>query len=56
MRYQESVIEGTETLVLRSELTGKEYLISLGLPYDYEDEPEKKWPVVYLLDGNFFSE
>lgn len=54
MTYPEAVIEGTETYVLRSELTGKEYRISVGLPYDYHDEPEKKWPVVYHLDGNVY--
>ena len=50
MAYREAVIEGTETRVLRSELAEKEYLISLGLLCAYRDEPEKKWPVVYLMD------
>lgn len=54
MTYQVAVIEGSEMRVLRSELTGKDYLISVGLPYGYYDEPEKKWPVVYHIDGNVY--
>jgi predicted alpha/beta superfamily hydrolase len=54
MTYREAVIEGSETRVLRSDLTGKDYLISVGLPYGYHDEPEKNWPVVYLIDGNMY--
>ena len=50
MAYREAVLDGNETRVLRSELTEKEYLISVGLPYAYRDKPEKKWPVVYLMD------
>ena len=51
MTYQEAVIKGAESRVLRSELTGKEYLISVALPYGYDDDPDKKWPVVFLLDA-----
>lgn len=54
MTYKEAVIEGSKVHVLRSELTGKDYLISVGLPYGYRDETEKKWPVVYIMDGNFY--
>lgn len=49
-----AVIKGTETPVLRSDHTSQEYLISLGLPQLYPDEPDKKWPVVYLLDANYY--
>ncbi len=42
MSIKNAVIKGTETHVLRSDLTGQEYLISLGLPHLYPDEPEKK--------------
>ena len=54
MSNRNAVIKGTETWVLRSDLTGKEHLISLGLPHLYPDEPEKKWPVVYLIDANYY--
>lgn len=54
MTIRGAAIEGSEAQVLHSELTGKEYLISVGLPYGYYDEPEKKWPVVYLLDSYLF--
>lgn len=54
MSNDNAVIKGTETLLLRSEHTSQEYLISLGLPHLYPDEPDKKWPVVYLLDANYY--
>jgi predicted alpha/beta superfamily hydrolase len=54
MPFREASIKGTETRVLRSRHTEKKHLISLGLPQRYRNEPEKKWPVVYLLDANFF--
>ncbi|MGW8318623.1 MAG: alpha/beta hydrolase [Candidatus Promineifilaceae bacterium] len=54
MPNNNAVTEGSETLVLRSDFTEKEYLISLGLPHLYHDEPGKKWPVVYLLDANYY--
>jgi hypothetical protein len=49
-----AMIEGSDARIMRSELTGKDYLISVSLPYGYHDEPEKQWPVVYLLDGNVY--
>jgi predicted alpha/beta superfamily hydrolase len=54
MPFREATIKGSESRVLRSQHTRKDYLISLGLPQRYRDEPEKKWPAVYLLDANFF--
>jgi predicted alpha/beta superfamily hydrolase len=54
MPFRKASIKGTETRVLRSQHTKKKYLISLGLPHRYPNEPERKWPVVYLLDANFF--
>jgi predicted alpha/beta superfamily hydrolase len=54
MGDQEAVIEGSNTHFIRSELIGTDYLVSVGLPYDYDEEPEKKWPIVYLLDSNIF--
>lgn len=55
MTYGEAVIEGSETRRLRSEGTGKDYLISVSLPYGYHDDPQKQWPVVYLMDGNVYA-
>jgi predicted alpha/beta superfamily hydrolase len=54
MSYKAAVIEGSEISVLRSELTSKDYLISVSLPYGYHHEIEKKWPVVYHIDGNTY--
>ena len=38
-----------ETVVL--EAVGTERSVNIILPPDYAAEPEKRWPVVYLLDG-----
>jgi len=54
MSHKAAVIEGSEIRVLQSELTSKDYLISVSLPYGYHDDIEKNWPVVYHIDGNTY--
>lgn len=41
-----------EYFPLRSTLAGHEYHIFVRLPQDYAKEPERRYPVVYLLDGD----
>jgi len=47
-------ISGSELHTIKSKHTGKRYCIMIGLPIEYDDKPSKKWPVVYLTDGNFY--
>lgn len=43
----------SELHVIKSKHTGRQYHIMIGLPHHYYDEPKRKWPVIYLTDGNF---
>jgi predicted alpha/beta superfamily hydrolase len=38
---------------IQSEKLGQERRITIGLPASYEANPEKKYPVLYLLDGDY---
>lgn len=37
---------------IRSQATGREYHIYVRLPEGYAQHPDRRWPVVYLLDGD----
>ena len=49
-----AVVPATEVRVMRSVSAERDYLISVALPYHYDEEPEKVWPVIYVLDGNLY--
>ena len=38
---------------MHSALANDHYLISVALPFHYEDRTDEAWPVIYVLDGNF---
>ena len=54
MPAKPATIFGSESHTLKSKHTGKPYRITIGLPGEYYDKPTKKWPVVYLVDGNWY--
>ncbi|HSG43546.1 MAG TPA: alpha/beta hydrolase-fold protein [Anaerolineales bacterium] len=54
MPAKPATILGSELHTLRSKDTGKPYRITIGLPFEYYDKPSKKWPVIYLVDGNWY--
>src|SRR5713226_4828843 len=54
---------GTEVRQMKSKGTGKDYRISIALPYGYFDQPGEfnffehsrtAWPVVYMVDANWY--
>lgn len=47
------VIRNSELVELHSEQTGRDYEIIVGLPESYAKEPERRYPVLYLLDGQW---
>lgn len=47
-------ISGSELHTIKSKHTDTRYRITVSLPYEYDDKPSKKWPVVYLTDGNSY--
>src|SRR3954447_26934526 len=54
MERAPAVVPATEVRVIRSVSTDTDYQISVALPYHYDDEPDKVWPVIYVLDGNLY--
>jgi predicted alpha/beta superfamily hydrolase len=54
MSFRKVSLISTETRLVRSMHTGRKYELSIGLPYDYAEIPRQKWPVLYLLDANFY--
>jgi predicted alpha/beta superfamily hydrolase len=63
MTAQQATILASEVRMMRSKVSGREYRISIALPYAYFDSPNKswpvdnpleKWPVVYLTDANWY--
>lgn len=49
-----ATIPATEVRMVQSLAIGQEYLISVALPFHYNEYPEKIYPVIYVLDGNLF--
>lgn len=47
-------IPETEMRIMRSEVVGQEYCISIALPASYHDQSDKIYPVIYLLDANLY--
>ena len=47
------VIENSELVELHSEQTGRDYQLIVGLPESYAKEPDRRYPVLYLLDGQW---
>jgi len=47
-------IPGTETRVVHSKVANQDYLISVALPVGYDEHPDKRYPVIYVLDGNWY--
>jgi hypothetical protein len=47
------VIQNSELIDLHSDQTGRDYELIVGVPDSYEKEPERRYPVLYLLDGQW---
>ncbi len=47
-------IPATEVRVLHSTVANQDYLISVALPFHYEEHSAKRYPVIYVLDGNLY--
>jgi predicted alpha/beta superfamily hydrolase/quercetin dioxygenase-like cupin family protein len=46
-------IPNTQSLVLHSALADRDYVLHVNLPANYEAAGDKRYPVVYLLDGQW---
>jgi uncharacterized protein len=47
------VIQNSELIDLHSDQTGRDYELIVGVPESYAKEPERRYPVLYLLDGQW---
>jgi predicted alpha/beta superfamily hydrolase len=52
-KYPKVTIGGSEVRSLYSAETGRDYELYVHLPSDYAKEPGKKYPVLYVLDGQW---
>lgn len=53
-KFPLATLPDTEARTLQSLVTGQEYLVSVALPFRYTENPEKVYPVIYVLDANLF--
>jgi predicted alpha/beta superfamily hydrolase len=51
--YPAHVLEGTQVRDLDSELTGKRHRLLISLPPSFDSEPGRRYPVLYVLDGQW---
>lgn len=49
-----AVIPDTEVRAMESSELGRDFRVSIALPYEYPDLPDKHYPVVYILDANLY--
>ncbi|MFN3334903.1 MAG: alpha/beta hydrolase [Caldilinea sp.] len=47
-------ISATEIRTLRSSVANQDYLISVALPFHYDEHLERVYPVIYVSDANLF--
>jgi uncharacterized protein len=50
-RYYE--MKGSLVRELHADLTGKDYELLIGLPPSFEKEPDRRYPTLYVLDGQW---
>lgn len=46
-------LSGTQVRDLPSDVTGKTHQLQIGLPASFASEPERRYPVLYVLDGQW---
>ncbi len=54
MSHPLATIPGTEVWTLDSARIGQQYQISVALPLSYRAQPERRYPTIYLIDGNLY--
>lgn len=54
MAYRKASILDSQQRVILSDFSNSKYIVNVGLPLSYSEDKNKKWPTVYLLDGNLY--
>jgi uncharacterized protein len=49
-----ATLPATEVRTLRSAAIDQDYLVSIALPFNYAEHPDKTYPVIYVLDANLY--
>ncbi len=49
-----ATIPATEARIVKARAIDQEYVISVALPYHYDENPDKTYPVIYVLDGSWY--
>jgi predicted alpha/beta superfamily hydrolase len=49
-----ATIPATEVIAIQAKNVKQEYRVSVALPYSYLSKPRKRYPVIYLIDANFY--
>ncbi len=49
--FPRQIVAGSEVRVLPRAANGRMYQLYVGLPESFEDDPERRYPVLYLCDG-----
>ena len=52
--YPLATIPATHQRVVKALAVDQEYVISVALPYHYHENPDKTYPVIYVLDANWY--
>lgn len=53
-KFPLATIPATDERIVKALSVDQEYLISVALPYHYHEKPTKTYPVIYVLDGNWY--
>jgi len=49
-----ATIPATQVITIKSKHVNQEYRVSVALPYSYPSKPRKRYPVIYVIDANFY--
>jgi predicted alpha/beta superfamily hydrolase len=50
-KFRNFILEGTEIREIKSKINNQDYELIINLPYSYNEDIQKKYPVFYFCDG-----
>lgn len=53
-KFPLATIQATDERIVKAIAVDQEYVISVALPYYYHENPDRTYPVIYVLDGNWY--
>ena len=52
--FPSASIPASEARVLHSSVANADYLVSVAFPFNYDNRPDERWPVIFVLDANLY--